>query len=105
MPLSKLTFWVFGVDDIADERLVTLADIRDKAEEGARCQERSSNKQGVYNSDQLTTLLLEIRDEPSKYDLFESLGEHWLVCKCSDGIVRYMNMTNTWRGAGASSAR
>lgn len=106
LPLSKLTFWVFGVDDITDERLVTLADIRDKAKEWcALAKNRSSNKQGVYNSDQLTTLLLEIRDELSKYDLFESLGGHWTssLQDVLDGIVREYEYGQAYMAQGADA--
>jgi len=73
--LSKFAQWLFGVDDRADERLVSLAELEQKVE-----QWRSMANDGPSNeidNDELSLMLLEIREELSTFPLFEPLREWW----------------------------
>jgi hypothetical protein len=86
-----MTLWIFGVDDITDERLIPLTDIRCKAEAWyAIAKDGAGNGKRPADDDELTTILLEMRAELSKSQLFEPLHEQWAASlrDVLDGIIQ-----------------
>jgi hypothetical protein len=75
---TKLAFWIFGVDDIADERAVPLAELEKRASQWCLIARDGSADQ-VDETDELATMFLEIRRELSTFPLFESLQGHWIL--------------------------
>jgi hypothetical protein len=72
---SQVVLWVGGVDDRADERMTTLAEMQRKREEWY-----TIANNGCCNGtidDELTAILVEIRGELSRFALFERLRVHW----------------------------
>jgi hypothetical protein len=93
LTLPKLGLWTFGVDDVTDERLVPLAEVQRKAGEWcliASYGSSSTIKDKIDDNDELTAILLEVRDELSRFRLFEPLREHWAhgMRILLDGIVQ-----------------
>lgn len=78
LPLSKMTLWIFGVDDITDERLITLADIQRQAKNWyAIAKDGACDGNKSADNGELTTILWEMRDKLSNSHLFEPLHEQW----------------------------
>jgi hypothetical protein len=80
LTLPKLALWTFGVDDVTDERLLPLAKAQRKAEEWCLIASHGSSdpiKDETDENDELTAILLEVRDELSEFRLFEPLHKHW----------------------------
>jgi hypothetical protein len=80
LTLPKLALWTFGVDDVTDERVVPLAEAQRKAEEWCLIASHGSSnpiKNEIDDNDELTAILLEVRNELSEFRLFEPLHEHW----------------------------
>ena len=76
LSLSKMTLWIFGVDDITDERLVGLSDIQRQADEWySIARDGTLNK--AVDGDGLTMILEEMRAELAQSHLFEPLHEQW----------------------------
>jgi hypothetical protein len=73
---SKFAQWLFGVDDRADERLVSLAEFQQKTEQWRSIANDGPSSE-IDGNDELSIMLLEIREELSKYPLFEPLREWW----------------------------
>ncbi len=71
----KIALWVFGVDDLADERRVSLTDLLKMAERAYLSAKNGTN--GHDKNDELLTMLLEIRNDLSRFRLFEPLREYW----------------------------
>jgi hypothetical protein len=71
--VAQMMLWIFAVDDIADEHIVTLADMRRKTEQWCLIAYHGVDNQ----DDDLTTILLEMRKKLSKSHLFEPLREYW----------------------------
>jgi hypothetical protein len=73
---AQMILWVFGVDDKADKRMITLEEMQRKAE-----QWYSIAKDGPGNdiddSNELTAILLNMRERLSKSQMFEPLREYW----------------------------
>ena len=91
LPLSKMTLWIFGVDDVTDERLVTLADIQCKAQKWYSIAKHGlSSREAIADGDELTAILVEIRQELSKSPLFEPLRKQWAssLRDVLEGILR-----------------
>jgi hypothetical protein len=72
--VTQMMLWIFAVDDIADERIVTLADMRRKTEQWCLIANHGSSSE----YDDLTIILLEMRKKLSKSRLFEPLREYWV---------------------------
>ncbi len=106
LPLSKMTLWIFGVDDITDERLITLADIQRKAEEWYWIAHHgASDRRETSDCIELTTILLEIREKLSNSRLFEPLCEQW-ASSLQDvlaGIIQEYKYGQNYTAAGADA--
>jgi hypothetical protein len=74
--VAKLALLIFGIDDMADERVITLAELQRKAEQWYWIANHGSNS-AIDNGDEPTAILLELRAELSKFRLFEPLREYW----------------------------
>ena len=79
LTLPKLGLWTFGVDDVTDERLIPLTEAQRKVEEWCSIADHgpTNTTKNAHDNDELTAILLEVRDELSKSHLFEPLCEHW----------------------------
>ncbi|HTP07298.1 MAG TPA: terpene synthase family protein [Anaerolineae bacterium] len=106
LPLSKMTLWIFGVDDITDERSVSLSEIQRKADnwysiarDGTRLRRKPEGR------DELTTILREIRDELAKAQLFEPLHEQWAssLRDVLEGILREYRYGQAYTAHGAQT--
>jgi hypothetical protein len=75
--MTKLTLWVFGVDDMIDEGAFSLAELQERIIEQWYLIANGSSHNGIVDSDELATMLSEIRKDLSEYRLFEPLCEHW----------------------------
>jgi hypothetical protein len=75
---AKLAFWIYGVDDVADERTVPLAELEERAERWYEVAESSSHDQ-PGETDGLAEMLAEIASELSRFPLFEYLRPHWAL--------------------------
>jgi hypothetical protein len=76
LTVAQMILWVFGVDDEGDERLITLAEMRRKAEKWYLIA-KNGPENDVDTSDELTAILLEMMDNLSRSSMFESLREYW----------------------------
>lgn len=74
--VAKLILLIFGIDDMADERVVTLAELQRKTEQWCLIANHGSNGE-VNDRDQPGTILSELREELSEFRLFEPLREYW----------------------------
>jgi hypothetical protein len=74
--LAKLILLIFGIDDMADERVVTLAELQQKAEQWYWIANHGPSSE-IDDSNEPTAILLELRAELSKFRLFEPLREYW----------------------------
>jgi hypothetical protein len=74
--IAKSAFWIFGADDITDERAISLTELQQQIEQW-RLIANSGSSNKIDHSDDLSMLLFEIREELSKFRLFEPLREHW----------------------------
>lgn len=75
---GKIAFWIFAVDDLADERKISLADFLKKGKQWYLCARDGTGNND--ESDELTAMLLEIRKDLSRFCLFEPLLDHWASC-------------------------
>lgn len=73
--IAKIVFWIFELDDLADERAITLPELQQKIEVWYRLARDGSPDE--KNNDELAAMLLEIRESLSGYPLFEPLREVW----------------------------
>ncbi len=73
---TKMIFWIFELDDLSDGRLIPLAEVRQRTENWYHLAREGSNNQ-TQDDDELAAILLEIRADLSKSDLFEPLREDW----------------------------
>lgn len=73
--VAQMMLWIFAVDDRADERMVTLAELRRQT--GQWCLIANHGASDANDEDDLTTVLLEMRRELSKSHLFDPLREYW----------------------------
>jgi hypothetical protein len=73
--VAQMMLWIFAVDDRADERMVTLPEVRRQT--GQWCLIANHGANDEDDEDDLTTILLEMRKELSKSYLFEPLREYW----------------------------
>ncbi len=71
----KISFWIFAVDDLADEQKISLANLLTIAEQGYLSAKNGTGSND--ESDELTAMLLEIRKDLSRFRLFEPLLEYW----------------------------
>jgi hypothetical protein len=72
---AQMILWIFEVDDLIDKRMITLEEMQCKVEQWYSIANGSSDKPS--DSDELTTMLVEIIRELSKFPLFEPLREYW----------------------------
>lgn len=94
--VAKTMLWIFGVDDKIDERLVTLSEVRHKAQEWQSVIAQGASDEAA-EGDELTAALLEIRGQLVEFPLFEPLRQHWAFCvytlietmarECQSGIA------------------
>ena len=76
LPTMKLSFWEFGIDDIADERQVSQSELESLARHfGSLAGGHPPTPQA--NRDELSAMLHEVRGDLARYPLFASLGEAW----------------------------
>jgi len=73
--LSKLGLWTFGVDDVTDGRKMPLAEFERKVE--TWCSIASLDTDTIDDNHDLTTMILEVKNELSKHRLFGSLCRQW----------------------------
>ncbi|CAG0935610.1 hypothetical protein TFLX_04453 [Thermoflexales bacterium] len=73
---AQMTFWIFMLDDLADERAITLAEFQQRTEVWYRLA-RDGAPGEVNADDELGAFLLEIRAELANYPLFEPLQSRW----------------------------
>src|SRR5512140_2010554 len=78
LPPMQLSFWIFGVDDLADEHLISLAELRQRSGlwHSAALIGMVDNRQPEAG-DELTSMLLEVRSALARYPLFEPLRQPW----------------------------
>lgn len=74
--VAQMMLWIFAVDDRADERMVTLAELRRKTEQWCLIANHGAGNND--DGDDLAAILLEMRRELSKSHLFEPLREYWV---------------------------
>ena len=75
--IGKLTLWIFGIDDVIDDRRVSLEELRQGLAQ-RWCQIASGDSYAeTDDGDQLAAMLGEIRKELSGYPLFKSLSAEW----------------------------
>lgn len=72
--LAKLILWIFGIDDIGDEKRVPLTDFWRKS--GQWIMIADGNLNVIDNSADMLSLK-EICDSLAEYELFQSLWEYW----------------------------
>ena len=73
---TKLAFWIFGIDDIADERTVPLAALEEKARQWCLIAGDGSGDE-VDETDELDAMFLEIKRDLDTFPLFELLQDYW----------------------------
>jgi hypothetical protein len=73
---AQMILWIFGVDDKADEQIFTLEEMRRKTEQWHLIA-RYGQSDGADASDELTSILLQMREKLSKSPTFEPLCEYW----------------------------
>jgi hypothetical protein len=73
---AQMTLWLFGVDDIADERIATLAEMRHRAEQWHSIASHGPGED-IDDNDDLTMVLLDMMENLSKSHLFKPLREYW----------------------------
>ncbi len=74
--IAQMTFWIFMLDDLADERAITLADFQRRVQVWYSLA-RDGTRGEVNQFDELDTCLLEIRTDLAHYSLFEPLQSRW----------------------------
>lgn len=72
---AQLSFWIFGVDDLADERALSLDELERRAERWYAIARGEPDPPG--QEDELSQMLRQIRAALSRFRLFEQLGDHW----------------------------
>ena len=95
---EKMALWIFGIDDLADERRVSLADFLEKGERW--CQSARDGKDSGGENDELTTMILEIRQDIERFRLSEPLLDRWVsgvsrVVEAMAQEYRYALLFNT----------
>jgi hypothetical protein len=82
---AKLVFWIFGVDDMADEGTISPQELQKRTEDWYWIASGDVIR-GTDQGDGLGRMLMEIKRELSMYPLFESLHERW-----ADELTRFMD--------------
>jgi hypothetical protein len=79
--LAKLTLWIFGIDDVIDERMVPLKRLEEITEQWCliACDHCCTV---VDDGDELSTMLLDIKGELSTYPAFDVLRQCWATHVC-----------------------
>jgi hypothetical protein len=78
LPTMQLSLWISGVEDIADERIIPLTELRRRIAlwyEAALSNTIDTDRPAEY--DELTLMLLEIRSALAQYPLFSPLQRRW----------------------------
>lgn len=76
MPSAQLSFWIFGVDDIADERTISPVELEKRAAYWYKIA-RGQDTDPVDKADGLAEMLIEIRTALSQLPLFQVLQPYW----------------------------
>ena len=76
LTVAQVVLWIFGVDDKIDELILTLSEIRRRAERWYSIANHGPRDE-IDDSDELTAILVEIREALSKSHTFEPLREYW----------------------------
>lgn len=89
----KMAFWLFALDDIADEQIVTIPELEKRVNRWHRIA-RGEIANGVQ--DDASRMLLEIRKVLAEFPMFDSLKDHWahevwrfahsMVCEYQDAV-------------------
>jgi hypothetical protein len=74
--VTKLIMLIFGIDDMADEREITLAQLRPKAKQWHSIADQGASSR-IDEDDHLAQVLLEVREHVSRFPLFDPLREYW----------------------------
>jgi len=75
--LAKLVLWIFGIDDVIDGGVVSLAELQQRVVEQWYLIANGGPPKEADGSDELARVLREIRKELSRHRLFEPLRECW----------------------------
>jgi hypothetical protein len=100
---AKIALWIFGIDDMADEREVSLERFRETGEQW--CQSARDGTDSDDEGDELTAMLLEIRKDISGFRLFEPLFERWAfgVCRVVEAMVQEYRYALLFNAEGAQA--
>ena len=80
LPTMKLSFWILGVDNLADERQLPLAELRRRMEQWyAAALHGTLDRRTMERPDELTSMLLEVRSELARQILFKPLYKRWAL--------------------------
>ena len=80
LPTMKLSFWIFGVADLADERQLPLAELRGRMERWyAAALHGTIDRGAMERPDELTSMLLEVRSALARQALFKPLYKRWAL--------------------------
>lgn len=103
LPVAKMTLWIFGVDDVTDEQIVPLDEIRRRSAAWYEIAQRGCH--GAVPKDELTEVLVEIRKDLSRFHMFEPLREEWASSLQSvlTGIVREYEFGEDYRARGVAA--
>jgi Terpene synthase family 2, C-terminal metal binding len=84
---ARVSLWVFTLDDIFDEERVPEAEMTKRAD---RYRTLAHGGSVTAPEDSMATALQEIRDDLTRYPLFEPLGGEWAKALCGtiDGMMR-----------------
>lgn len=84
---ARLCLWIFTLDDLFDEHMVSHADLIERAE---RYRALAHREIPCPTGDSLASALCEVRDDLASYPLFDSLGSEWAnaLCGTINGMLR-----------------
>ena len=77
LPMAKIILWVFSIDDLADERIISLEEFNDSIESWYQIACGNLLQEANCNNCELSLMLLEIRQELSQLPLFEIWCDDW----------------------------
>ena len=78
---AQMILWIYGLDDVADERLATVGELRRRGERWcAMAGAGSGIDEEKDGGDELTAMLLDMKERLAQSRLFEPLREYWTTC-------------------------
>jgi hypothetical protein len=100
---ARLILWIFGVDDLVDQRVVSLAELDWQMQNWYRI--AGGDVVRGDEQDELGRMLIEIKRDLHMYPLFESLHEHWAaeLRRLLEGLAAGYRMAIAYAAHGPSA--